>query len=153
MKIIRGLMVVLVAVALCPLFSFAFTNNEITPGGTGSATPTGVGTVTPVPVLHCVTGNEHRYSIIFQVIGGTLGTDGCYLMPANAASPCAAASPAPNASTKVGLWVPTGGTPPGSGSTVNAPSTSQGVVTFSTDAEWDAVCSAGSMSVSRSTLP
>lgn len=150
--LLRALSILIVAGIVTPL-CFAFTNNEIQPGATGSATPTSVGTSTPVPVLHCPTAPNQYHSIIFQVIGGTLGTDGCYFMPASPASPCAAASPAPSAANKVGFWVPTGGTPPSAGTTISAPSTQQGTLLSSINVQWDGVCTAASMSVSRTTLP
>ena len=127
------------------LMTSGFTVNGLSPGGTGSGTPAAVGTSTPVKVLGC---SAAAY-IDFAVTGGTVGTDGCYVMPAPAQSPCAAATPAPNAGTKLGYFIATGGagwahTP------INFPTQAGYNVMGS---EWDAVCSAGSMSVSVTTIP
>lgn len=119
------------------------------PGGSGSATPIAVGTSTPVKIIACGSGPNY---IKFNVFGGTLGTDGCYItVSSSLASPCAAASPAPNASTKVGDFAPTGGT--------NAPSNplvynyANQVGAYWMNGEWDAVCTAATMTVAPVTLP
>jgi hypothetical protein len=139
----------------------ATTINEVELGQTASATPTSVGTSTPVPVLHCssilnvnnpeIPKTATQYAHVC-VTGGTTGTDGCYVSWAPDALPCAAASPAPNASTKVGLFIPTGGLAWGC-QDINYPAASGGFGARVLSQEMDAVCTAASMSVSRVTLP
>lgn len=135
------------------------TINEVRLGQTASATPTAVGTSTPVPVLHCSSTLDTNNSVTKQtfyvhvcVTGGTLGTDGCYASWAPESSPCAAASPAPNASTQVGLFIPTGGSS-WACQDINYPSALGGLSARVLNAEMDAVCTAASMKVSRVTLP
>lgn len=134
-----------------------FTFNGASPGSTASGTPVAVGTSTPVAVVACgptLNGQNGFITTLYLhmcVTGGTSGTDGCYVLPATtvAATPCPAASPAPNASTQVGLFIPTGGT----GWTcqdINYPSA--GGANWLTS-RWDAVCTAGSMKMSVTTLP
>ena len=140
----------------------ATTINEVELGATASATPTSVGTSTPVPVLHCSStlnvNNPIQAKTATQYVhvcvqGGTVGTDGCYVAWAPAASPCAAASPAPNASTEVGLFIPTGGSTSWGCQDINYPSASGGFGARVLSQEMDAVCTAASMKVGRITLP
>lgn len=140
-------LIVLVPLVLLIWLSLAhaISYNGVQPGGAGSATPVAVGTSTPVKVMACGSGAQY---IKFIANGGTAGTDGCYVTVSNAlSSPCAAATPAPNASTKVGDFIPTGG---GSPLIYNYPS--QTGATF-ISGEWDAVCTAASMTVSVVTIP
>lgn len=151
--------------------SQAMTINEVEIGQTASATPTSVGTSTPVPILHCPsilnaknpllnpvtptnTATQHQQTLYVHicVTGGTSGTDGCYVGWAPQASPCAAASPAPNSSTDVGLFIPTGGSS-WTCQDINYPSALGGQANMWLQTEMDAVCTAGSMKVSRVTLP
>lgn len=97
-------MLLLLGIALT---AHAWQTNGVAPGGAGSATPVSVGSTTPVAVATCAAGN--RLYVDFQVKGGTANTDGCFMTMAAAASPCAAASPAPNSSTGVGYWLASGG--------------------------------------------
>jgi hypothetical protein len=86
-----------------------------------------------------------RTAIEFSNISTTAN---CYLAPANESSPCAAASPAPNSSTKAGEWIGPGqkwtfsfsgpGSPWGGKATIQS--------------EWDAVCDAAS-SIGHTDLP
>jgi len=143
-----------VALLLCVAATArSWTNNGYAPGVTASATPISVGTSTPVAVVTCATslygtGGKTLY-LDFAVNGGTAGTDSCYVLPAASASPCAAASPAPNANLARGYPLPTGG----SGwqhTVINFPSAGGASILSS---EWDAVCTAASMKVSPTTLP
>jgi hypothetical protein len=118
-------------------------------GGTGSATPIPVGTSTPVKVIACGSGANY---IKFNVVGGTVGTDGCYITVSTTyASPCAAATPAPNASTQVGDFAPTGGTNPSASPLMYNYANQVG--SYWMNGEWDAVCTAASMTVTPVTLP
>lgn len=121
----------------------------IPPGGSGSATPIPVGTATPVKIIACGSGVNY---VKFNVTGGTLGVDGCFITISNTpASPCAAASPAPNAGTQVGDFAPTGGTYPSPASLIyNYPSV---IGAYWMSGEYDAVCTSGSMSIAPITLP
>ncbi len=138
---------------------WATTINEVGLGQTASATPTTVGTSTPVPILHCSSTLQTNNTALKQTLyvhvcvsGGTVGTDGCYVSWAPESAPCAAASPAPNASTKVGLPIPTGGAF-WNCQDINYPSADGGVGARFLSSEMDAVCTAASMTVSRVALP
>jgi hypothetical protein len=121
----------------------------VIPGGAGSATPKAVGTATPVAVIACGSGANY---IKFNVTGGTAGTDGCFItVSSTLASPCAAASPAPSVSPQVGDFAPTGGTYP-SASPLTYNYANQ-VGSYWMNGEWDAVCTAASMTVTPVTLP
>ena len=126
----------------------AFTINGGAPGSTAAYTPIAVGTSTPVAVLACVTNQSPTTAttyIDFHVFGGTAGTDGCLFAPAAPDGACAKASPAPAAGTKAGIWVATGSDFP-----INYPSAGGAIFLSS---EWDAVCTAASMSVSAYRFP
>lgn len=132
-----------------------WTMNGQQAGSTASATPEAVGTSTPVAVVTCATSlysflsNPQTLYLDFEVSGGSTGTDGCYLMPAPVASPCAAASPAPSVSLKRGYFAPTGG----SGfqhTVINYPMAGGASILSS---EWDAVCTTGTMYVGVATFP
>jgi hypothetical protein len=131
-----------------------FYNGVPAGAGSGSPTPVPVGTSTPVAVLPCNCGLQY---VKFLVKGGTVGTDGCWITWSSKAQ-CAANSgpgntisgiaiPAPNASTFIGDFAPTGLDRP----LIYNPTPS--TVTSSTVPYWmggeaDAVCTAASMSVS-----
>ena len=92
-------------------------------------TPVGPGTAAPTALATC---NAARSN--FRV--DNKGAANCYMAPAALASPCAAASPAPNAGTGAGVWL--------------APSATwifntQGIYPGNNNqagAEWDVVCDA-----------
>ena len=158
MRILIGGTVALFVIVALIASGYTMTFNGAAPGSTASGTPVAVGTSTPVPVVACgptlnaVSGVNSTMYIDFAVTGGTAGTDGCYVtaaVPQNLAANCVAASPAPNASTQVGYFLPTGGAG-WQHTIINYPAFGGGVFLSS---EWDAVCSAGSMKVSVTTLP
>src|SRR5580658_767602 len=94
-RITRALLPIAAALMIATL-SLGWTNNGYSPGATASATPVAVGTTTPVAVVTCATSlygtGGKTLNIDFAVTGGAAGTDGCYVLPAAVASPCAAAS-------------------------------------------------------------
>lgn len=101
MKDIKILVVMMCGLLTLP-FLLGFTINGVAPGAAASMTAIAVGSTTPVAVATCSTTTTcRRKAIEFDVITA----NNCYGVPAAASSPCAAASPAPNSSTKVGVWI------------------------------------------------
>lgn len=137
----------------------ATTINEVELGATASATPTSVGSSTPVPVLHCsstLNANNPKAKTQTQYVhvcakGGTAGTDGLYCSWAPPASPCAAASPAPNSSTGVGIPIPSGGSFY-SCQDINYPSANGGQSAAVLSQEFDCVGTTA-ITVNRTTFP
>lgn len=142
----KRLLIFVPALLLFAVSALAWQFNGVSPTGTGSATPTSIGSTTPVAIATCSATNVFYMDV--QVKGGTVGTDGCYMMPSGVASPCAAASPAPNSSTGVGYFLPSGGTAY-QHTIINWPSAGGGNILNS---EWDAVCSTSS-TVSVTKIP
>lgn len=126
------------------LSASGFQINGVVPGSTASMTPISVGTSTPVAIIGCSTPQPSGVPVLgFSVCASA---SGCYIAPAPIASPCAAASPAPNASTLVGLPIQVCPVM----STLNAQSFNGNAAIL--HSEWDAVCSSASK-ITTNTVP
>jgi hypothetical protein len=145
-KPVARLCVLLFVGALWVPLLYGFTINGAAPGSSASMTAVAVGTATPVAVATCanaaITG---RTAIEFYNISASAN---CYGAPAPASSPCAAASPAPNAGNKAGEWLG-----PNSKWTFSftGPGSQWGGLP-QIQAEWDWVCDAAS-SIGHTDLP
>jgi hypothetical protein len=125
-------------------FLWGFTINGAAPGSSASMTAVAVGTSTPVAVATCSAPTAcKRTAIQFD----NISTANCYGAPAAQASPCAAASPAPNASTKAGKWLG-----PNSSWIFKYDPNGNTQGQWQVCAEWDWVCD-GSASMSHIDLP
>lgn len=129
----------LIPVVLLAIFTpilMGFTINGASPGSTAAMTAVAVGTSTPQAVATCSTSTVcKRTAIEFDNI--TSGN--CYGAPAPQASPCSAASPAPNASTKAGKWLG-----PQSSWILHYDPNTNTQMQWQVCAEWDWVCDATS---------
>jgi hypothetical protein len=125
MRAIRGA----ILLGLAALFLMGFSVNGSSPGSTGSMLPLAPGTAAPTAVASCST-----YRSNFRI--DNKGSANCYIAPAVASSPCAAASPAPNAGTGAGIWLA-----PNSTWIFNTQGIYPGM-SNQAGAEWDIVCDA-----------
>jgi len=137
------------AIALLVLMGFAFivlsgfSINGAVPGSTAAMTAIAVGSTTPVAVATCSTsGSCRRKAIEFDVIGSNT----CYGAPAPQASPCSAASPAPNSTTMAGHPIV------GPGSWTYRADKDINPSDPAVCAEWDWVCT-GANNISHSDIP
>lgn len=138
----RVMALIVLCLAWVPLV-YGLTINAAAPGAAASMTAVAVGSTTPVAVATCSTTTTcKRKAIEFDVIS----TSNCYGAPAAPSSPCAAASPAPNSSTKAGKWIL------GPGSWTYRADKDINPSDASICAEWDWVCD-GSASMSHIDLP
>jgi hypothetical protein len=131
----------------------AFMVDNVAPGATATQSPIECPTAsTAAALLPCQASSVPTSATLyyeFCVHGGTAGTDVMFVNPAPVASPCASATPAPNATVGTGIPFPTGGagwtcTP------FNWPSAGGGQILSS---EWDMSCTASSMTVIPIRLP
>lgn len=144
--ILRLSALIFVAAMLLPML-YGFTINGGAPGSSASMTPVTCPTGAATRAAPCATpsaGAVGRSAIEFS----NIGTANAYIAVAPNSSPCSAASPVPNASTKAGEWIP-----PNSKWTFVYDKTQDFGGRPQIQGQWDASCDGTGSSIGYTELP